>query len=66
MNPHPIWEFAADKVVNGRVVLIGDCAHMATPRTGAGAYTAMVDAVMLSKFFKESNYYSFFPINSNE
>ena len=26
---------------------------MATPRTGAGAYTAMVDAHMLGKFFKE-------------
>lgn len=49
INPHPVYEFAAEKVVNGRVVLIGDCAHMATPRTGAGAYTAMVDAVMLAR-----------------
>lgn len=42
--PHPVWEFAADRVVNGRVVLLGDAAHMASPRTGAGAYTAMMDA----------------------
>lgn len=47
VSPHPVWEFAADTVVNNRVVLLGDAAHMASPRTGAGAYTAMVDAVTL-------------------
>jgi len=39
---HPVWELAADRVVKGRVLLLGDAAHMASPRTGAGAYTAMV------------------------
>ena len=53
VNPHPIWEFAAKKVVNGRVVLIGDCAHMSSPKTGAGAYTTCVDALMLARFFQQ-------------
>lgn len=47
VSPHPVWEFAADTVVNNRVLLLGDAAHMASPRTGAGAYTAMVDAATL-------------------
>merc|ERR1711959_170931 len=44
---HPVWEFAANRVVSGRIVLMGDAAHMASPRTGSGAYTAMLDAVAL-------------------
>jgi 2-polyprenyl-6-methoxyphenol hydroxylase-like FAD-dependent oxidoreductase len=47
VNSHPVWEFAADAVVKSRVVLLGEAAHLARPRTGAGAYTAMVDAVNL-------------------
>jgi 2-polyprenyl-6-methoxyphenol hydroxylase-like FAD-dependent oxidoreductase len=54
VSPHAVWEMAADRVVNGRVVLLGDAAHMASPRTGAGAYTAMVDAVMLGRAFAQS------------
>jgi 2-polyprenyl-6-methoxyphenol hydroxylase-like FAD-dependent oxidoreductase len=49
VSPHPVWEFAADRVVAGRIVLLGDAAHMASPRTGAGAYTAMCDAVVLGE-----------------
>jgi 2-polyprenyl-6-methoxyphenol hydroxylase-like FAD-dependent oxidoreductase len=49
VSPHPVWELAADRVVAGRIVLLGDAAHMASPRTGAGAYTAMCDAVMLGE-----------------
>ncbi len=48
VSAHGVWEFAADVVVNNRIVLLGDAAHMASPRTGAGAYTAMVDAVTLA------------------
>jgi 2-polyprenyl-6-methoxyphenol hydroxylase-like FAD-dependent oxidoreductase len=47
VSPHPIWELACDRVVNGRIALLGDAAHMASPHTGAGAYTPMVDAVLL-------------------
>lgn len=52
VSPHPVWEFAADVVVRKRVLLLGDAAHMATPRTGAGAYTAMLDAAGLEEAFK--------------
>jgi 2-polyprenyl-6-methoxyphenol hydroxylase-like FAD-dependent oxidoreductase len=53
VSPHPVWEFVADKVVNNRILLLGDAAHMASPRTGAGAYCAMVDAVVLETVFKQ-------------
>ena len=49
VSAHPVWELAADRVVHGRLALLGDAAHMASPRTGAGAYTAMVDAVVLGR-----------------
>ncbi len=54
VSPHPIWEFAADRVTRGRIALLGDAAHLASPRTGAGAYTAMVDAVALGAAFSNS------------
>ena len=49
VSAHPVWELAADRVVHRRLALLGDAAHMASPRTGAGAYTAMVDAVVLGR-----------------
>jgi 2-polyprenyl-6-methoxyphenol hydroxylase-like FAD-dependent oxidoreductase len=55
VTPHAVWEFAADRVVNRRIMLLGDAAHMASPRTGAGAYTAMVDAVILGQAFQKSD-----------
>jgi len=51
VSPHPIWEFAADCAIRGRIALLGDAAHLASPRTGAGAYTAMVDAAALGAAF---------------
>jgi 2-polyprenyl-6-methoxyphenol hydroxylase-like FAD-dependent oxidoreductase len=53
--PHAVWEMAADRVVSNRVVLLGDAAHMATPRTGAGAYTALHDALAMEMSFLETN-----------
>lgn len=55
VSAHPVWEFAADAVVHRRVVLLGDAAHTASPRTGAGAYTAMVDAVTLGIALQRGN-----------
>ncbi len=55
ISPHPVWEFVTDKVVRNRVLLLGDAAHMASPRTGAGAFSAMVDAVVLGNAFKYTN-----------
>jgi hypothetical protein len=34
VTPHPIWEFAADPVVAGRVALLGDAAHLSSPPHG--------------------------------
>lgn len=55
VSPHAVWEFSADRVVNGRIILLGDAAHMASPRTGAGAYTAMVDSVVLGQAFEQAS-----------
>ena len=46
VSPHPVWEFVTKKVVQNRILL-------ASPRTGAGAYSAMVDAVVLENAFKQ-------------
>ena len=44
---HPIWEFAADSTVAGRVVLLGDAAHLSIPRTGARAQVLIRPCFML-------------------
>ena len=49
--PMPQFEFAARRVVSGRRVLVGDAAHMASPRTAAGAHTAVMDAAGLMDAF---------------
>ena len=54
VSPHAVWEFVTEKVTQNRIILLGDAGHLASPRTGAGAYTAMVDAVILEAAFKQS------------
>jgi 2-polyprenyl-6-methoxyphenol hydroxylase-like FAD-dependent oxidoreductase len=44
ITPQPLFEFRADRVTNGRLLMIGDAAHMASPRTAAGAHTGVLDA----------------------
>ena len=39
ITPQPLFEYMADRVVRGRILLMGDAAHMASPRTAAGAHT---------------------------
>jgi 2-polyprenyl-6-methoxyphenol hydroxylase-like FAD-dependent oxidoreductase len=51
ITPQPQYHFAASQVVQGRVVLIGDAAHMGVPRTAAGAHTAVMDSVGLAQAF---------------
>ena len=51
VTPHPIWEFAADPAVAGRTALLGDAVPLSSPRTGAGEYTAMLDAAALGSAF---------------
>ena len=47
ISPHPQYEFGADRVHRGRVLLLGDAAHMASPRTAVGAHTAILDALAM-------------------
>jgi 2-polyprenyl-6-methoxyphenol hydroxylase-like FAD-dependent oxidoreductase len=51
ITPQPQYHFAATQVVQGRVVLVGDAAHMGVPRTAAGAHTAVMDSVGLAQAF---------------
>ena len=50
----PQYEFAARRVVNGHLILIGDAAHMASPRTAAGAHTAVQDGFALYQTFSRA------------
>jgi len=51
--PHPVYEFAASSMVRGRVVLVGDAAHLASPITGSGGRMAMEDALALADALAE-------------
>jgi 2-polyprenyl-6-methoxyphenol hydroxylase-like FAD-dependent oxidoreductase len=49
VRPHPQYEFGASHVRNGRFLVVGDAAHMASPRTAVGAHTAVLDALELRR-----------------
>ena len=49
---HPQYDYAADSVRAGRLLLVGDAAHMASPRTAVGAHTAILDALSLRAAFE--------------
>lgn len=51
LTGRPMYDFGADAVSAGRIIMIGDAAHMASPRTAAGAHTAVLDAVALHEAF---------------
>lgn len=51
VTPGPLFEFVADRTVAGRIVIVGDAAHMASPRTASGAHTAILDAMHLLETF---------------
>ncbi len=51
VKPHPQYHFGSKQVSRGRVVMVGDAAHMASPRTAAGAHTAILDALALRDAF---------------
>lgn len=53
VTPQAQYEFASKRVVAGRLVLLGDAAHMASPRTAAGAHTAVLDAAALGDAFAQ-------------
>jgi 2-polyprenyl-6-methoxyphenol hydroxylase-like FAD-dependent oxidoreductase len=45
----PIAEYVPDKLANGRLVLVGDAAHVPTPMTGNGFSASFKDAQALAK-----------------
>ncbi len=45
----PISEYLPERVVDGRVALVGDAAHAQTPMTGAGFEEAVIDAAALAR-----------------
>lgn len=51
ITPQPLYEFMVEDVVRGRIIMIGDAAHMASPRTAAGAHTGVLDAAALLEAF---------------
>ena len=53
-SPHPVYEYCAHTAVAGRVLLLGDAAHMASPNTGSGARAAFADALSLRSCLIES------------
>jgi len=52
LSAHPQYDYAADSVRAGRLLLVGDAAHMASPRTAVGAHTAILDALSLRAAFE--------------
>lgn len=46
--PHPVREVEPRALASGRIALLGDVAHQASPITGAGARMAMQDALALN------------------
>jgi 2-polyprenyl-6-methoxyphenol hydroxylase-like FAD-dependent oxidoreductase len=52
ITPNPQYEFCASRIVKGRLVLVGDAAHTAVPRTAAGAHTAILDGMGLLDAFR--------------
>jgi len=49
----PVVEYVPDRLVHGRLALMGDAAHVATPMTGNGFATAANDALVLAEYLDE-------------
>jgi 2-polyprenyl-6-methoxyphenol hydroxylase-like FAD-dependent oxidoreductase len=44
----PITEYVPDRLVNGRLALVGNAAHVPTPMTGSGVSSSIADADALA------------------
>lgn len=60
ITPQPQYEFCASQIVKGRIVLVGDAAHTAVPRTAAGAHTAVLDGMALFEVCRRPTFTDFF------
>lgn len=49
----PVVEYMPDRLVKGRLGLVGDAAHVATPMTGNGFAAAATDAMSLAEFLTD-------------
>jgi 2-polyprenyl-6-methoxyphenol hydroxylase-like FAD-dependent oxidoreductase len=49
----PISEYVPDTLVNGRIVLVGDAAHVPTPLTASGFNASLQDAATLANCFDD-------------
>ncbi|MCB2411092.1 FAD-dependent monooxygenase [Hymenobacter lucidus] len=49
----PISEYVPDRLVNGRIALVGDAGHVTTPITAAGFNAALQDAATLAECVEE-------------
>jgi 2-polyprenyl-6-methoxyphenol hydroxylase-like FAD-dependent oxidoreductase len=47
----PIAEYVPDVLVNGRIALVGDAAHLPTPLTASGFNASLIDAATLADCF---------------
>ena len=57
IKPHPQYEFGAtNRVHRDRVLLLGDAAHMSSPRKAVGAHTAILDALALRETLQQQNH----------
>jgi 2-polyprenyl-6-methoxyphenol hydroxylase-like FAD-dependent oxidoreductase len=45
----PVPEYVPDRLVNGRLALVGDAAHVPTPMTGSGFSTSLHDAESIAE-----------------
>lgn len=48
MTGTPVAEYVPDRLVRGRVALVGDAAHVTDPMTGRGSAEALRDAKSLA------------------
>ncbi|MEU6561575.1 NAD(P)/FAD-dependent oxidoreductase [Nocardia nova] len=51
----PITEYLPDRVVDGRIAVLGDAAHAQTPMTGAGFEEAVADASALARVLGDAD-----------
>lgn len=51
----PIAEYVPDRLASGRIVLVGDAAHVPTPMTGRGFATSLNDAEALARHLSDAS-----------
>jgi 2-polyprenyl-6-methoxyphenol hydroxylase-like FAD-dependent oxidoreductase len=53
--PHPVFELVPQILMDERIALVGDCAHLASPITGSGARMAYADALSLAEALRDTD-----------